>query len=165
MNPTPPVSGMVDSRKVPRVVVDTNLVLSALVFGGGTPANLRRAWQDGSCLPLVSKSTAAELLRVLAYPKFGLDTQQREQLLGDYLPYCSSVRVPTAIAGLPGCRDPYDLPFLALADAGRADYLITGDRDLLDLSPGLPYSIVTAGDFLVQLSGSTTGSSPEGPQG
>ena len=54
----------------PRVVLDTNLVLSALVFSHGRLGPLRRAWQAGLCMPLVSAVTAAELLRVLQYPKF-----------------------------------------------------------------------------------------------
>ena len=42
----------------PRVVIDTNVVLSALVFGRGTTARLRAAWQGGHCLPLVSTASA-----------------------------------------------------------------------------------------------------------
>ena len=69
----------------PRVVIDTNVVLSALVFGKGTTARLRAAWQGGHCLPLVSTATAQELVRVLAYPKFRLDPQEQQELLADYL--------------------------------------------------------------------------------
>ena len=139
------------SGKPPRVVLDTNLVLSALVFGGGTPAALRQAWQDGRCRPLVSKVTAAELIRVLAYPKFRLDAEEREQLLADYLPYCTSVRVPNPVYGVPTCRDPFDQPFLELALAGKADYLVTGDQDLLSLAAEVPYAIVTATELLTEL--------------
>ncbi|MEM9512841.1 MAG: PIN domain-containing protein, partial [Cyanobacteria bacterium P01_E01_bin.48] len=55
----------------PRAVIDTNLVLSALVFEG-TAAKLRLDWQHVHYTPLVSKATVAELIRVLAYPKFQL---------------------------------------------------------------------------------------------
>jgi len=51
------------SRRVARVVLDTNVVWSSLVFGGGTPGALRQAWQEGRCVPLVSEVTAAELIR------------------------------------------------------------------------------------------------------
>ncbi|MBD2149182.1 PIN domain-containing protein [Pseudanabaena sp. FACHB-1277] len=54
-----------------RVVIDTNLVLSALVFGGST-ARLHLAWQSDRFVPLASKSTIMELIRGLAYPKFKL---------------------------------------------------------------------------------------------
>ena len=49
-------------------------------------------WQHGRCIPLVSQATAAELIRVLAYPKFKLSAAEREELLADYLPCCHSVR-------------------------------------------------------------------------
>jgi putative PIN family toxin of toxin-antitoxin system len=117
-----------------RVVIDTNVVLSALVFGKGTTARLRAAWQGGHCLPLVSTATAQELVRVLAYPKFRLDAQQQQELLADYLPYAEAVRIPQSPPTVPVCRDPFDMPFLHLAVAGRADALITGDADLLTLA-------------------------------
>jgi len=121
-------------RSPPRVVLDTNVVLSALVFGKGTTARLRAAWQGGHFLPLVSTATAQELVRVLAYPKFRLDAQEQQELLADYLPYAEAVRIPQPPPTVPLCRDPFDMPFLHLAAAGRADALVTGDADLLTLA-------------------------------
>jgi len=118
----------------PRVVLDTNVVLSALVFGTGTTARLRTAWQGGHCLPLVSTATAQELVRVLAYPKFRLDAQDQQELLADYLPYAEAVRIPQPPPTVSLCRDPFDMPFLHLAAAGLADALVTGDADLLTLA-------------------------------
>jgi len=63
------------ARKPPRVVLDTNVVLSALVFGKGPTAQLRTAWQRGDFVPLVNTAAAQELVRVLAYPKFRLDAE------------------------------------------------------------------------------------------
>jgi putative PIN family toxin of toxin-antitoxin system len=116
-----------------RVVLDTNVVLSALVFAKGNTARLRGAWQTGQCLPLVSTATGRELVRVLAYPKFHLDAQEQQELLADYLPYAEVVHVPRPPPVVPACRDPFDLPFLWLAAAGRAGALVTGDADLLTL--------------------------------
>jgi putative PIN family toxin of toxin-antitoxin system len=121
------------SRPPPRVVLDTNVVLSALVFGKGVTAQLRTAWQAARCLPLASKSTVQELVRVLAYSKFKLDGQQQQELLGDYLPYAQAVRIPRSLPAVPECRDPFDIQFLHLAVAGNADVLVTGDADLLTL--------------------------------
>jgi len=132
----------------PRVVLDTNTVLSALVFPHGRLARLRVAWQHSSCKPLVSKATVAELLRVLTYPKFKLTAEQQRELLGDYLPYATVVRVPAKVPGTPACRDPFDVPFLQLALAGKADFLVTGDRDLLALTGQFPRKIVTGDQFL-----------------
>ncbi|MFO1266146.1 MAG: putative toxin-antitoxin system toxin component, PIN family [Rubrivivax sp.] len=124
---------------MPRAVLDTNVVLSALVFAGGSTARLRQAWQAGRLLPLVSTATAQELMRVLAYPKFKLDAQAQQELLADYLPWAEAVAVPEPPPRVPECRDVDDLPFLHLAVAGRADVLVSGDADLLALSrPGAP---------------------------
>jgi putative PIN family toxin of toxin-antitoxin system len=138
----------------PRVVLDTNVVLSALLFGNGRLAALRGAWQQARCQPLVSGATAGELLRALAYPKFKLSADEQEQLLADYLPYCTTVRMPTRAPRTPACRDPADLPFLQLAIIGKADCLVSGDRDLLAVTGPFPCLIVTAAAFLQSLAGS-----------
>ena len=75
----------------PRVVLDTNVVLSTLVFAQGRVAALRRGWHDGRCRPIVSPATVGELMRALAYPKFKLTTDEQGELLADYLPYCTTV--------------------------------------------------------------------------
>ena len=141
------------AASAPLVVIDTNLVLSALLFANGRLAPLRLAWQMGQCLPLVSAATATELVRVLAYPKFKLSADEREQLLADYLPYCRSVRMPPRLPKLPLCRDNADQMFIQLAAISKADYLVTGDKDLLALAPQFSRPIVTATVFLERLSG------------
>lgn len=135
----------------PRVVLDTNLVLSALVFAQGRLAVLRHDWQDRRFVPLVSKATAAELIRVLAYPKFKLEAEERQELLADYLPWCATVHIPDPPPATPICRDVCDQPFLQLAVAGRADYLVSGDLDLLSLSDQIACPVVTADAFLMTL--------------
>ena len=135
----------------PLVVLDTNLVLSALVFASGRLAPLRSAWQTGRCIPLVSQATASELIRVLGYPKFKLSAADREELLADYLPYCRSVRIPARLPKLPLCRDTNDQIFIELAAIGKADWLVTGDKDLLVMAPEFERPIVTAELLLAQL--------------
>lgn len=134
-------------------MLDTNLVLSALVFRGGTAALLRSAWQQGGCVPLVGSETVQELIRVLAYPKFRLTPAEQHELLADYLPYAQTVRIPQPPPAVPRCRDPFDLPFLHLAIAGRADFLVSGDRDLLVLASDFSVPILTPADFLAMLPG------------
>ena len=58
-----------------RVVLDTNVLLSALLFYQGSVAWLRHAWQSEAIRPLASRDTTEELIRVLAYPKFKLTDQ------------------------------------------------------------------------------------------
>lgn len=132
----------------PVVVLDTNLVLSALIFSKGRLVELRSAWQRGLCVPLASTATATELIRVLAYPKFKLSASDQEELLADYLPHCRSVRIPARLPKLPQCRDANDQLFLELAAAGKADFLVTGGKDLLVLASDFSRSIVTAAAFL-----------------
>ena len=69
---------MTTVRRAMRVVLDTNVVLSALVFAQGRLAPLRQAWQHGRCRRLVSTATTAELMRALRYPKFKLSAEERE---------------------------------------------------------------------------------------
>lgn len=131
-----------------RVVFDTNVVLSALVFGGGTAARVRQGWQQGACVPLISAATAQELVRVLAYPKFRLSAQEQEELLADYLPYAKAVRIPQPPPAVPRCRDAFDVPFLHLAAAGKARVLVSGDKDLLALAGRFACPIVTLEAFV-----------------
>jgi putative PIN family toxin of toxin-antitoxin system len=139
------------SKQLPRVVIDTNLVLSALVFAQGRLSPLRLAWQGSQCQPLLSSVTAAELIRVLTYPKFKLSADARQELLADYLPYCTTVRMPDKLPVTLDCRDKFDLPFLQLAVEGKADYLVSGDLDLLSLAGQFACPIITADQFIKTL--------------
>jgi len=114
-----------------RIVLDTNCLVSALVFSGKKLAWLRYAWQSGEIIPLVSKDTANELLRVLMYPKFKLSREEQALLLADFLPYAETVTDLNTPPDLPVIRDPADQMFLTLAVAAKADVLVTGDNDLL----------------------------------
>jgi putative PIN family toxin of toxin-antitoxin system len=115
-------------------VLDTNVVVSALLFAGGRPAQLRAAWQAGAFVPLASAATVNELVRVLAYPKFKLAPAERDELLADYLPWIEAVRIPEPPPRVPACRDAADAMFLHLAVAGGATCLVSGDRDLLSMA-------------------------------
>lgn len=135
----------------PRVVIDTNLVLSALVFAKGRLSPLREAWQARRILPLASRVTVTELMRVLGYPKFKLAPEAQQELLADYLPYCQIVRIPDPPPAPPSCRDAFDQPFIQLAIVGHAAALVTGDQDMLVLAGRFACPIITAEQFLAQL--------------
>jgi putative PIN family toxin of toxin-antitoxin system len=134
-----------------RVVFDTNTVVSALLFANGRLAWLRAHWREGGCTPLISRVTAKELTRVLSYPRFRLSAEDRLELLADYLPFCETVeadqRCPTV------CRDANDQAFLDLAQSGRADLLVTGDRDLLALIGKTGFLIETPETYRRRVSG------------
>ena len=137
-----------------RVVLDTNVLLSALVFAGGVMGQFRKLWTSQKILPYTSKEAVQELIRVLANPKFKLDSSGQNNLLADYLPFAqvTEVSVTTQETSLPVCRDPLDQMFLELAEASKADFLITGDRDLLVLAdtPKLSFRILKPVEFLTQ---------------
>lgn len=115
-----------------RVVFDTNAILSALLFAGSRLGWLVDHWQAGDCVPLVSRATATELQRVLAYSKFRLTAIEQLEALSEYLPYCEDVEVVQSCPVI--CRDPKDQPLLDLAQSGKASFLVTGDEDLLALA-------------------------------
>lgn len=117
---------------------DTNVVVSALIFGRRLQW-LRRAWVTGAVIPVVCRETAAELVRVFTYPKFRLDLDERETLLGDYLPFAEVAYLPAELPELPlACRDRHDAIFLHLMIASRADLVVSGDYDLAVLAAAYP---------------------------
>lgn len=137
-----------------RAVFDTNVVVSALVFGRRL-AWLRQAWASAALVPVVCRPTADELLRVLAYPKFRLDPVERRILLEDYLPFAEVARLPDPLPALPvACRDRDDAVFLQLAFAARVDLLVSGDADLAVLRDAVrPLQVVSAAELKAMLDG------------
>ena len=132
---------------VPRGVFDTNVVVSALVFGRRL-AWLRLLWARGEVVPVVSRGTVTELLRVLSYPKFRLDQADREALLADFLPYAEAVELQALRPALPvACRDRDDVVFIELALAAGVDFLASGDGDLIALRHSIPVPIVVVSEL------------------
>ena len=132
-----------------RVVFDTTTVVSALLFDNGKLAWLRSHWQQGRCVPLVSRETVAELTRVLAYPKFRLAATDRDELLAEYLPHCEVVDLTKKCPVL--CRDRNDQPFLDLAQSGKAQILVSGDGDLLALAGQVRFAIETPEQYRLRI--------------
>jgi putative PIN family toxin of toxin-antitoxin system len=117
-----------------RVVLDTNVAVSALVFREGRLAWLREAWEAGRIVPVVSAETVAELVRVLAYPKLKLSAEEAKNLLAHYVEYAEAVAKVNPSVRVPQCRDEDDRMFLRLAYVARVDALVTGDGDLLTVA-------------------------------
>jgi putative PIN family toxin of toxin-antitoxin system len=117
---------------MPRIVFDTNVVLSALLFTHGRLSWLVGHWQAGDCVPLVSRATAQELKKILAYRKFQLSVDEQLEALCNYIPFWEVIEIAKSCSVL--CRDAKDQRFLDLAHCGNAGVLVTGDGDLLALA-------------------------------
>ncbi len=142
------------SKKIKRVVIDTNVLVSALLFGG-KPGELITLWKEKHIQPLCSGAIIDEYLRVLAYPKFKLTDNEIEYLLSvEILPWFHPVIVPE---GKPYIRsDPNDDIFIWCAVKGNADAIISGDKHLIKLvNP--PVSVLSTAEFLKQVDESFPG--------
>lgn len=127
-----------------RGVLDTNVLVSALLMGGAPRSALDTVLDNG--VVLVSTATLLELADVLGRPKFDkyLTEDERMRFLVGLLKQAEMVDITEAIEA---CRDPRDNKFLELAVCGRADVLISGDEDLLVLDPFRNVTIVTPQEF------------------
>jgi putative PIN family toxin of toxin-antitoxin system len=129
-----------------KLVLDTNIWLDWLLFDDASVAPLKAAVAVGRAEIFIDAAGEAELARVLAYDlgKHSIDAQKQAACLAE----CRRIATPLkdiAIdgTGLPLCADPADQVFLEAAAAARADYLVTKDRELLDLARRkLPFQIV-----------------------
>lgn len=114
-----------------RVVLDTNVLVSSLLFEGYSN-RLADLWKSGVIELLASGAMFREYARVLAYPKFKLSGEEAIELLREeVLPFVvpvKALKVPSVIK-----EDPSDDQFLACALAGKADAIISGDKHLLNL--------------------------------
>jgi putative PIN family toxin of toxin-antitoxin system len=132
-----------------KVVVDTNVLVSALLFGG-KPGKLIPLWQRATIRPVASKEIIDEYLRVLTYPKFKLAEEDINFLLyREILPY-------SEVADVEPCpriikKDPEDDKFMRCALAGKAKWIISGDRHLLAFKTYQKIKILTPSDFLKKL--------------
>ena len=119
-------------KKRLRVVLDTNVILSALLFGGRLEF-IRKAWKGGKLRPVFSEETLEELVKVLHYPKFALEDEEIDFLIYvEVMPYAEVVeRVIELDKEI--CPDKEDVKFLECAVSGKVDYIVSGDDDLLSI--------------------------------
>ena len=137
-----------------RCVFDTNTVVSAALFRGSVP---ERALFLGLRIAavLMSRELAGELNDVLSRPRFDryADREIREEFLQDLVRQAESVEVTERVRA---CRDPKDDKILELAVNGNADYIVTGDDDLLVMNPFRDIEIVRPAEFLTVVGSETT---------
>jgi putative PIN family toxin of toxin-antitoxin system len=138
-----------------RVVIDTNIFISAMIAAAGLPAKLIRLWKKNRFTLVVSNDTIEEITEVLhreeIEEEYNLSPHEIFHLATS-LKLGAEIVSPLPISDLPiHCRDAKDDFLLALAFAAGADYLITGDKDLLALKGNKKLSrleIVTVKEFI-----------------
>ena len=129
-----------------RFVVDTNVIVSALMFPKSIPRQaFDRAKSQG--ILLTSAAIILELNEVLSRKRFEryFSTEERVQFLSKFLADAEIVEITETIQF---CRDRKDDKFLELAVNGNADCIITGDQDLLVLHPFRNINIISPNEFL-----------------
>ncbi|MXY23259.1 MAG: putative toxin-antitoxin system toxin component, PIN family [Acidobacteria bacterium] len=130
-----------------RVVIDTNVLISAALQPSGSPRAVIDALRETGGILLFSDETFDELRTRMLSPKF--DRYARPDARAVFLAQLEAVSAWVSIVGATlGCRDPHDDKLLETALQGRADSLVTGDEDLLVLSPFQGIPILTPRDWL-----------------
>ncbi len=131
-----------------RVVIDTNVLISGLLFSTSTPA--RAVDKAVTTAQLVATTaTLRELIGKLHSPKFDryVRRERRDALLERI---ASLVEIIDVLQRIRASRDPKDDKFLEAAVNGRADVLVTGDKDLLELNPFRRIVILSPADYLAR---------------
>jgi putative PIN family toxin of toxin-antitoxin system len=132
-----------------RAVLDTNVIVSATLIRGGNEDTIIRAWLRGAFELVLSPEILEEIGRVLSYEKLGQSRWMTEPevvlLLETLARECVLVPGTTVVRA---SRDPEDDKFLAAAVRARARYVVTGDKDLLDLKVHRGVRIVKPAQFL-----------------
>ena len=138
------------TQKVIRVVIDTNVVISALLFGG-TPGKLIPLWKSGHIITLASAEIIDEYIQVMTYPKFKLSEEEIHYLLYfEILPYLAVVSVGPALSPIIE-KDPSDDKFILCAEAGKANFIISGDQHLISHKNYKKIKIINPEQFLKKL--------------
>ena len=133
-----------------RFVVDTNVLISALLFNNSVPFRaIELAEKQG--IILYSEATLHELEQVLNRKKFNkyLSLEDRQVFLLKFISASELVSITEKIAV---CRDEKDNKFLELAVSGNANVIVTGDLDLLVLNPFQSVEIITPDIFIDRFS-------------
>lgn len=130
-----------------RAVLDTNIFISALV-GKGPSAQLYNAFRAGRFWLVTSHRLLSEVAEVLTRPKFGIDPVE-VRVAFRLLRHQSLIVHPKE--SIRACRDPKDALVLECAVSGEADFIVTGDQDLLVLNPFRGIRIVPPSVFLKRL--------------
>ena len=120
-----------------RVVLDTNVLVSGFAYRGSVPGRIVATWLQGGLKVVLSHYILDEMVRVLPRLKRIQMTPAEIRDLADGVMFLAELVEPENTTQT-DLRDPADQPVLATLISAKADYLITGDKDLLALSNRFP---------------------------
>lgn len=148
MSEAPPLGAV--GVGVPRAVLDTNILISGLITPRGTPAKVLLAWRVGHFNLVTSLPLLLELKEAISRPHFKDRYRLSSQDIHDLIALIKNTALVITDPGAVSTqlRDPDDLAVLACALAGNAEYIVTGDRDLLDLHSFEGVQIMRPSQFL-----------------
>lgn len=131
-----------------RIVLDTNILISGLVLSSSKPQQIFDYVTENQIL-LISEATFAEIFQTFIRPKFDkyLSIEKRLAFIATLRQKAEIIDILEVITD---CRDPKDNKFLELAVSGKANFIVTGDKDLLVLNPFRNIEIITANEFLTR---------------
>lgn len=133
-------------KAVIKAVLDTNVLVSALLFKGEL-SRLADLWKRGVFIPVLTRETFEEFRAVLTYPKFSLTEQEIKVLIEEeVLPFFEVIELTDKAVSI--CRDPDDDKFIACAMSASADFIVSGDKDLLDIGRYQSVRIINASEIL-----------------
>lgn len=127
-----------------RVILDTNILVSGLAYPASIPGQILGVWRQGGLDVILSRYILDEMVRVLPrLPRISLSSAEIRDLAESFM-FLADIVEPAAVSDKT-LRDRADWPILGTLVAAHADYLITGDKDLLALAERFP--IVTPAVF------------------
>ncbi len=133
-------------EKAVRVVLDTNVLISSILFEGEL-APIVDLWKRGRIVPVFSKETFNEFRAVLEYPKFKLtESEIRSIVEEEVLPFFEIVETTPKVHEV--CKDPDDDKIVACALSASADFIVSGDKGLCDLAAYGRTKIISTSEFL-----------------
>ena len=134
-----------------RVVLDANVIISALIRPDSAPGRILRAAVEGTAVRLVTSDPLLEELRAaLQYHRLQRYLKMSERDKWAFVILLEQIADPVNLRDYPApgiCRDRDDEPYLQTALAGRADYIVSGDGDLLALKAVEHMPIIRPSDF------------------
>ena len=129
---------------IPKVVVDTNIYISA-IFWGGKPREVVDLGRDENMLIFTSSDIEREIAEKLR-TKFRLDEEETNQIISDFSTFTIPVKIKKQIQAV--LDDPDDDKFIECAVSCGADFIVSGDQHLLRIKEYAGIKILTAAEFL-----------------